>query len=449
MAITKFIKIRTRLDRSINYAVNPEKTHMSNALEYIGNESKTANSVYVTSFNCSCKNAYKEMIETQKHFNSNRRKDSVLGYHVIMSYKPGEVTPEQAFEYGSEFVKRNLAKKYEVVMAVHIDKSHIHCHIVFNALSFIDGKKYRCKFKDYYEDIRGLSDSICRENSLSVIENPKQKGLNYAEWKAQKEGKPTIRGQMRIELDEVISRSYTMKDFWRNIEKQGYIIHRKGENIKHTSIIPPFGKRPVRLDSLGKDYTEEAIQQRIMAARYGIRTAPPSQVKRTYRLNGSLKTYKRKRLKGFIALYYHYLYLFGKIKKRKAPQQVSFFMREELIKLDRYQKQFKFLYTHNIETMDELTEYHSESESKINELVEQRKQLYKEKEAADEPKKEEISQQISTVNEQLKICRADVRICKKIFEDATRIKENLDKVQVLQTQAVKEEKQHEHKRRSR
>lgn len=447
MAITKVYAVRNQLKRAVEYAANEEKTSLDNIINYATNPAKTEQRLFETAINCtSVDTAHKEMVETKRKFG---KEDKVLAYHYIQSFRPCEVTPELAHKIGVEFAEECFGDRFEVVVGTHLDKGHLHNHVVVNSVSFIDGGKLRSTPQSYYNIIRKTSDRLCREYELSVIENPQRKGLHYAEWKAQKEDKPTIRGQMRIELDEIILRSYTMKDFWRNIEKQGYIIHRKGENIKHTSVIPPFGKRPVRLDSLGKDYTEEEIQQRIMAARYGVRTAPPSQVKRTYRLNGSLKTYKRKKLKGFIALYYHYLYLFGKIKKRKAPQQVSFFMREELIKFDRYQKQFKFLYTHNIETIDELKKYNAESESQINELVEQRQQLYKEKEAADEPKKEEISQQISAVNEQLKICRADVRICKKIFEDATRIKENLDKVQVLQTQTVKEGKHYEHKRRSR
>ena len=451
MAITKFIKIRTRLDNCINYAVNPEKTEIENVLEYIGNAEKREHSVYVTTFNCSRENAYKEMSETQKRFDSNRRKDSVLGYHIIMSYKPGEVTPEQAFEYGSEFVKRNLANKYEVVMATHTDREHIHCHIVFNAVSFVDGKKYRCQFKDYYEDIRGLSDDICREHNLSVIENPKEKGKSYAEWDAEKKGKPTIRGRMRTELDDIISHSYTMKEFWRKLNKSGYVVHRKGENIKHTSIIPPFGKRAIRLDSLGDGYIEEAIQQRIMAARHGIRTAPPSQVRKTYKVKGNIKNYPRKKLKGFIALYYHYLYLFGKIRKHKAPQKVSFFLRDELIKMERYQKQFHFLYEYGIETTQQLTEYQSEQENKINDLTEQRKNLYSERRDADEEKKEEISEQISSLNEELKVCRSNVRLCKAIFADSERIQEKYNQVQKLSLQAIeqKEVKKNEHERRSR
>ena len=152
-----------------------------------------------------------------------------------------------------------------------------------------------------------------------------------------------------------------------------------------------------------------------------------------------------------MALYFHYLYLFGKIKKHKAPQRVSFFLREELIKMERYQKQFHFLYEHGIETAHQLTKYQSEQEKRINDLTEQMKKLYKERNDFDEEKKEEISDRISSLNEELKVCRSDIRLCKAIFADSERIQEKYNQVQKLSLQAIeqKEVKKNEHERRSR
>lgn len=449
MAITKVYAVRNQLKRAVEYAANDEKTSLDNIIEYAANPDKTEQRLFESAINCaSVETAYDEMTATKKKFS---KEDKVLAYHYIQSFKPGEVTPELAHRIGVEFAEECFGDRFEVVIGTHLDKGHLHNHIVVNSVSFADGGKLRSTPESYYNIIRKTSDRLCKENELSVIENPKYKGLHYAEWKAQKEGKPTIRGQMRAELDDIITHSYTMKEFWRKLNKSGYVIHRKGENIKHTSIIPPFGKRAIRLDSLGDDYTEEAIQQRIIAARYGIRTAPPSQIKKTYKVKGNIKNYPRKKLKGFIALYFHYLYLFGKIQKRKAPQKVSFFLRDELIKMERYQKQFHFLYEHGIKTTQQLTEYQSEQENKINDLTEQRKNLYSERKVADEQKQEEISEQISSLNEKLKACRSDVRLCKAIFADSERIQARYNQAQELQTQAVeqKEVKKNEHERRSR
>ena len=436
MAVTKIIPIKARLDKRINYVLNPEKTELKNALEYIGNGAKTANSKYVTSYNCSMENAFKLMRETQQKFCANERKNAVLGYHVILSYKPGEVTPEQAFEYGSEFVQKNLAKKYEVVMATHLDHSHIHCHIVFNSVSFVDGKKFRNNFKDYFRDIRELSDSICREHELSVIENPKGKGKHYAEWKAEKDGRPTIRGQMRAELDEIIKRSITFNEFWRQLKRSGYTVHRRGVNIAHTSIIPPYGKRPIRLDSLGKGYSEEDIFQRIVAQRSGIRMTAPSELPKRI----PLKNFKRRKLKGFMALYFHYLYLFNRIQKHKAPQKVSFFMRSEMTKLERYQKQFKFLRSNNIEKMSQLTEHREKCEAEISELTARRKTLYN---------SEDGKEEIAGINERLRTLRSEVRMCGKIADDAEHIKEKFQQTEEIMKPTEREVNDHEYKWRSR
>lgn len=264
------------------------------------------------------------------------------------------------------------------------------------------------------------------------------------------EGKPTIRGQVREELDEVIKSSYTMQIFWKELKQRGYVVHRKGENIKYISIIPPFGKRPIRLDKLGTEYTEAAIMERITAERNGIRTMPPSQRRKTYKYNENLKTVPRKKLKGFQALYFHYLYLFKKIRKKQTPQKVSFFMRDEIIKFERYQKQFKFLYNNGIETAEQLQAYQTEQEQQIENLTETRQNLYNERNNTDE--QGEISQQISEINGALKVCRADVRMCKAILTDADRIKEKYHTAQELQTQTIEKQKEvaeNEHKRRSR
>ena len=449
MAITKVYAVRNQLKRAVEYAANDEKTSLENIIEYATNPDKTEQRLFESAINCaSVETAYDEMTATKKKFG---KEDKVLAYHYIQSFKPGEVTPELAHRIGVEFAEECFGDRFEVVIGTHLDKEHLHNHIVVNSVSFADGGKLRSTPESYYNIIRKTSDRLCKENELSVIENPKHKGLHYAEWKAQKEGRPTIRGQMRAELDDIITHSYTMKEFWRKLNKSGYVIHRKGENIKYTSIIPPFGKRAIRLDSLGDDYIEEAIQQRIIAARYGIRTAQPSQIKKTYKVKENIKNYTRKKLKGFIALYFHYLYLFGKIQKRKAPQKVSFFLRDELIKMERYQKQFHFLYEPGLETTQQLAEYQSEQENKINDLTEQRKNLYSERKVADEQKQEEISEQIPSLNEKLKACRSDVRLCKAIFTDSERIQARYNQAQELQTQAVeqKEVKKNEHKRRSR
>ena len=448
MAITKVYAVRNKLHRAVNYAANEEKTSLDKLIGYAANPDKTEQSIFESVVNCTTvETAFDEMTATKRKYG---KEDKVLAYHYIQSFKPGEVTPELAHSIGVQFAKECFGDRFEVVIGTHLDREHLHNHIVVNSVSFLDGGKFRSTPQSYYNVIRKISDRLCRENELSVIDNPQHRGMHYAEWKALNEGKPTIRSQVREELDEVIKSSYTMQIFWKELKQRGYVVHRKGENIKYTSIIPAFGKRPIRLDKLGAEYTEAAIMERITAERNGIRTMPPSQRRKIYRYNGNLKTVPRKKLKGFQALYFHYLYLFKKIRKKQTPQRVSFFMRDEIIRFERYQKQFKFLYSHNIETAEQLQAYLSEQEQQIENLTKTRQNLYNERNYTDE--QGEISQQISEINGALKVCRADVRMCKAILTDADRIKEKYHKAQELQTQAIENQKEvtdNEFKRRSR
>ena len=454
MAITKIWTVKSRLDSSLNYIANPDKTSIKpdidaveGVIKYIKNEDKTENCLYVKAYNCTTDNPYADMIDTQEFFGKAGHKNAVLAYHLVQSFKDFETTPKIAHKCGLELAERLFADKYEVVVATHLDHKHLHNHLIINSVSYTDGYKYRNNFKDYFVDIRGISDAICIENCLSVIEHPQRRGMHYAEWLALKEGRPTIRGSIRRDIDEIIKCSYTMEQFWNNLKKRGFVIHRKGPNIKYTSIIAPNAKRPMRLDNLGKGYSEAEILERIIATRNGIITAAPSEMpKKQYKFRGNIKNVKGKKLKGFIALYFHYLYLFKKIQRKQTPQRVSFFMREEMIKFDRYQKQFKFLFSHGIETGEDLHKYQKDKETEVEILITRRKKLYEERtdENCDEAK-----DQAKEINTELNELRKEIRLCKAIFKDSYKIAEKKRQALALQKQAEKEMRENEHKRRSR
>ena len=454
MAITKIWSVKSRLDTSLKYIANPDKTTLQPDIEavegvikYIKNNDKTEQCKYVKAYNCTVDKAFSEMMETQEFFGKAGRKNSVLAYHLVQSFKDFETTPEIAHKCGLELAERLFADKYEVVVATHLDHKHLHNHLLINAVSYVDGSKYRNNFKDYFIDIRGISDQICIENCLSVIEHPKHRGMHYGEWLALKEGRPTIRGSIRRDIDEIIKCSYTMEQFWQNLKKRGFVVHRKGPNIKYTSIIAPNAKRPMRLDNLGEGYSEAEILERIIATRNGIITAAPSEMpKKQYKFRGSLKNVKGKKLKGFMALYFHYLYLFKKIQRKQTPQRVSFFMREEMIKFDRYQKQFKFLFSHDIETGEQLQKYQQSKEAEIDILITQRKKLYDER--TDE-NCDEVKEKAKAINTELNELRKEIRMCKAIFKDSYKIAEKKRQAMALQEQADKELMKDEHKRRSR
>ena len=180
MAITKIFAVRSRLDDSIKYATNMEKTSaemLEGKIEYALDREKTEKQIYETALNCfSASTVYSEMQKTKEKWH---KTGGVLGYHFIQSFKPKEATPEQVHQIGVEFARRCFGERFEVVIGTHLDRNHLHNHIVVNSVSFADGRKYHSNAKSYFGEIRKISDEICREYGLSVIE-PQKKGIcNY------------------------------------------------------------------------------------------------------------------------------------------------------------------------------------------------------------------------------------------------------------------------------
>ena len=425
MAATRIWSIKGRLDSVINYVTNPEKTDgsiytdmelqaLTDVIDYAEDGSKTHNKVYVSGINLSPDIARDQMIMTKLQFG---KTDKILAYHGYQSFLPGEVTPDMAHEIGIKLAERLWGDRFQVLVTTHLDHEHIHNHFCLNSVSFVDGKKFRGGSKAYWI-MRAESDKICAEYGLSVIENP-GKGKNYAEWKAEHEDKPTVRGQIKEELDEIIKCSYTCDQFWKILKQRGYEVKR---DVKYIALKPAYSQIYIRLKSLGKNYSEASIRQRIIAARNGIRILD----KPATDYNAWLKKYEPMKLHGFKALYYHYLYLFGKIRKKETPQRVSFYMREELVKFERYQKQFHFLIDNDIETISQFNDMKQNAEDKIAELTLKQTRLYSKPDAKDE---------IFDINNEIKKLRANLRICNNILEDAERIQKHYNKALELEEEA--------------
>lgn len=154
MAYTKIFPIRTRLDRRVRYALNGKKTALETAAGYALDAAKTESVLFTDAFNCGLTAPCTEMYATKRRWGKDQNR--VQGYHIIQSFRPGEVTPEQAHEIGCEYVRRFLAGRYETVIGTHLDKAHPHNHIVFNACSYADGRMFRNNFNDYYNGYYGF-----------------------------------------------------------------------------------------------------------------------------------------------------------------------------------------------------------------------------------------------------------------------------------------------------
>jgi len=411
VAYDKIIPIRRRLDHCLDYTLNEEKTDLSQALQYGMNPSKTH--CLITGINCNPDTAHREMQATKRRWD---KRGGVLGYHIIHSYAPGEVTPEQAHAAGVAFADRLLGARYEAVVSTHLDREHLHCHIVFNSVSFVDGKKYRSDFRSYFHTLRETSNSVSREHGLSVIE-PEGHGQHYAQWDAERRGGGTISGLVRQDIDAAIRESFTYDSFLAALRRQGYIV-RYGANIKHTAVTPPGGGRAFRLDSLGEGYTEADIRARLVAARCGETPVPAPIIPKRYTVRrGTTRQAPRRKLHGFRALYVYYLHLLGGPRRKRPP---PFSVRRDVARLRQYQRQFSLLQKYRIDSDSQLTMLSEALQADIDALTARRKELYGKRREG-----EDMEAEIAAVNGALRPLRRELRTCGRIETDIPRIRENV------------------------
>jgi hypothetical protein len=248
MAYTRIHAIKATVNKSVAYICDPNKTD---------------GQILVSSFGCSSKTAHHEFAFAN---GKNVKKDDILAHHLIQSFAPGEVSFDMAHQIGTELADRLLEGKYSYVIATHIEKNHVHNHIIFCATDNIDHKKYNSCKKSYFR-IRRLSDELCVEHQLSVIDSGPQRGKKRNEWEAGREGS-SWKEKLRQDIDTAIKLSESYEDFIRLMKSYGYEI--KGEDadstLKYISFRPTGKERFVRgsAKSLGADYTREKIQERIL-----------------------------------------------------------------------------------------------------------------------------------------------------------------------------------------
>lgn len=438
MAYTKILVIHNRLDKCVGYTQDPEKTSLEAAIDYALDRAKTEHTCYETAINCSRDRVYQDMLDTKRRWGKEERKRK--GYHIIQSFVPGEVTPDQAHAVGVEFAQRLLGDRYEAIVSTHLNKAHLHSHIVFNSVSFVDGAMYRDQLKDYYggdgTGIRGTSDAICRAHGLSIIEPAaplKGAPVSRAEWEADRRGRPTVRGLVRQDMDEAIRQAYTYHSFLDRLKRMGYQV-KIGPRVKHTAVLPPGGKGYLRLDSLGEGYTEADIQARLVAVRSGEAPTQPDsppavrfhllEPGRRYRVRGRMPNRPRK-LTGFQALYFKYLYLLGSRHKRRPGNRAAFSMREELRKLDRYQEQFRYLRKNRIETAAQLSMQYDAIQAEIDALTERRGELYRQRRRGEG--NEKVQAEIGQITAHLRTLRRERKLCVRIEGDIQTVRAAVDK----------------------
>lgn len=243
MAVTKVKAIRGTLSKAIAYILNPEKTDEK---------------LLVSSYGCASETAAREFewtrkIAEQKGMNPVR----IIARHVIQSFEIGEVTPELAHEIGKQFADEILGGKYEYVLTTHIDKDHVHNHLIFNAVDFVDYHAYK-SYKRIYYDMREVSDRLCKENGLSVIPPSQNKGMSYKEYTEAKRG-TSWKQKLKQTIDRLVITAKDYDDFLRLMQEAGYEI----KPGKYISFRAEGQERFTRSKTIGENYTEERIKERI------------------------------------------------------------------------------------------------------------------------------------------------------------------------------------------
>lgn len=243
MAVTKIKAIRGTLSKAIAYILNPEKTDEK---------------LLVSSYGCASETAAREFewtrkIAEQKGMNPVR----IIARHVIQSFEIGEVTPELAHEIGKQFADEILGGKYEYVLTTHIDKDHVHNHLIFNAVDFVNYHAYK-SYKRIYYDMREVSDQLCKENGLSVIPPSQNKGMGYKEYTEAKRG-TSWKQKLKQTIDRLVITAKDYDDFLRLMQEAGYEI----KTGKYISFRAKGQERFTRSKTIGENYTEERIKERI------------------------------------------------------------------------------------------------------------------------------------------------------------------------------------------
>ena len=242
MAVTSIWPIKGRVEDVIKYAKNPEKTTEENTevlaalhavddvVEYAADEMKTEKMMFVSGVNCDSENAVEVFKNTIRDNLRSTRADAKrrVCFHGYQSFAEGEVDADTAHNIGVELAKRLWGEKFPVLVATHCNTNHYHNHFVICAVSDQDGSKFLNKKEDYRR-MREESDRLCKEYGLSVIEHPKDKGMNYSEWRAEQEGVPTLRSSIRAAIDLAIKGSTSKKQFLDAMDEMGFIIDESGK----------------------------------------------------------------------------------------------------------------------------------------------------------------------------------------------------------------------------
>ncbi len=445
MAVTAIWHVNSRVGKAIDYVMNPEKTKekpelskaaiearkaVGDVIDYAVNPEKTEQMMYVTGINCNPDTALEEFMNTKWHWGKTGGR---LAYHGYQSFLEGEgeITAETAHEIGVKLAQEVWGDRFEVVVATHLNTGHYHNHFLINSVSFMDGYKY-VRFNSDYDQMRAVSDRLCKEYKLNVLEDPvNSKGKSYNEWIAERQGKMTVRGTIREDIDYAIRLSRSEKEFARMMKELGYefkFFKKDGSYLEHPGIKPPGSKGYFRFRSLGPNYEFDSIRRRIIENT----TVPgtPLLVEDNKKSSSNIPTVTGTGLPAMYRRYCIRLYAFISKPKRSKREYIPMALREDIAKLDRYIAQMDFLYQHKIEDRQTLDSKKDDLVSELKNLVVERRKLYTLKERFVRQNKgpliTQVQKQISDISRQIREVRKQIAMCNAVAISSERVIEGAD-----------------------
>ena len=461
MAVTSIWPINGRVDQVIDYARNPEKTTeavsenqaqlhtIDGVVEYAADDMKTEERCYVTGINCREDIASKQVMETKDFWTRITGKDKFAGrvcFHGYQSFAAGEVDAETAHEIGVKLASKLWGDRYEIIVATHCNTGHYHNHFVINSVSWSDGYKFDNRLSDY-QAMKNESDRLCLQYKLSVIEDAVGRGRNYREYLAERNGKPTNRSLIRQDIDRAVAASMTEREFFSRLQEMGYEIKISGERgkpLKYPALKPPGANGFFRFHKLGEGYSLDEINGKILKNVHRTLPFPENEIE-------SVKEYRRKtepviKASGLHALYIRYCYELHILTIFPASvKRVSFFMREDLTKMDKFDRQTQLLAEHRIETLEDLSAYRSKAENDLASLEGRRavlrNELKKANRTGDEDDIARIKGKITDTTSEMKKLREDIKLCDAIEKRSGPMEEELQKLTEEQEKTTGKERE--------
>ena len=434
MAVTKIWNIRGKAGSPLEYIANPEKTQrefteserqaLADVIAYAAAEDKTEKLFYTTGINCSVEFARDQFDTTKLRFGKTRGN---VAYHAYQSFAPGEVTPDEAHAIGVQLARELWGDRFQMVVATHVNSHCVHSHIVINSVSFRDGKKFH-DCRDTYRQLREASDRICLEHGLSIVDNPKGRGVDQYLYKMEKAGMPTRYNVARQAIDEAVALSLNIDEFKSELRRRGYN-YRFDPQRKYWTVTPPGWKKSIRIHQLGPDYTRESIERRIYENDPAVRT---ERLRQSYHMPNHYNLRRRiDRIMGRTGLeklYLRYCYELGYLPKyRQNPTRLHIVLKEDLLKCDQYSEQAKLICKYHVDTDKDLIALRLLLELKMKEYGAERDELrLKAKRVLPEAEIMEAKESVKELTSKMRELRHELKVVGEIRERSDHVRENLE-----------------------